>query len=419
VHQFRMSVIRVRVQRILLGMLVALCGGATSSCTGPGSDHGNITIAVALLPSEGAAYARILEEFSDSTGIGVELVVQQYQQIREALRAEAAAGFGQLDVVEFDVYFLPDVATLVQPLDSLMHTLAGLREAVPADAWNAGVNLDSSRKVLFVPHRLNWQAMIYDAKRLVEPPQTWEDLRLLAQNRPASIGIKGARYEGLVCDFFPFLWQAGGEILDPRSPAALTALKFFAEIRSGIHPGSISFKENTVLQAQEHQEILLHFNWPYVLPLLRSRGLLPGSIRSAPLPAGPHGSATVLGGGYVGVPRTAPHPMEAARLLEFLTSETTQRRLLKELGWFPPRASAWGELDEKTRQEAGGFIAMKDQVRARPLVQNYDKISVLWQTAVAQVIFEGEDPERALHNLSLSMDDLGPRASTTQTQQSE
>jgi hypothetical protein len=62
---------------------------------------------------------------------------------------------------------------------------------------------------------------------------------------------------------------------------------------------------------------------------------------------------------------------------------------------------------------------MKDQVRARPLVQNYDKISVLWQTAVAQVLFEGEDPERALHNLSLSMDELGPRALTTQTQQSE
>ncbi|MBE0558126.1 MAG: extracellular solute-binding protein [Proteobacteria bacterium] len=245
--------------------------------------------------------------------------------------------------------------------------------------------------------------MIYNAARLPEAPRTWEDLRLLARAQPSSIGIKGARYEGLSCDFFPFLWQAGGDPLAPQSSAALEAMTFFAELRSGIHPGSVSFRENTLLQAQEHEEVLLHFNWPFVVPLLREKGLLPGKIQTAPLPVGPVGSATVLGGGYLGIPLTAPHPESAARLLEFLTSDQTERRLLTELGWFPPRRGAWDALDEETRQAARGFIEMKDQVRARPSIRDYDRISALWQTAITQVLFEGVEPKTALIDLTRKM----------------
>lgn len=385
---------------LVLTALGVAMGTGFPACGGAGSEEGPVTIAVALLPGERESYARLLGEFTDSTGIEIELVAQQYQQIRDALRAEAIAGMGELDIVEFDVYFLPDVVSLVQDLDPLVPTIEELPRAVAEEVWSAGLNPITREELLFVPHRLNWQAMVYDARRLESPPRTWEDLRTLARTRPASIGIKGARYEGLICDFFPFLWQAGGDPREPESPEVLRALQFFAELRSGIHPGSVSFKENTILQAQEHQEILLHFNWPFVVPLLREKGLLPGALQTAPLPAGPRGLATVLGGGYLGIPKTSPRPRKAARLLEFLIAESTQRRLLKDLGWFPSRQTAWDALDEGTRRAAQGFIAMKDDVHARPLVADYERISALWQTTLARVLFDEVKPEQALRDLA-------------------
>jgi ABC-type glycerol-3-phosphate transport system substrate-binding protein len=365
-------------------------------------------MAISLLPSEREGYARILQNFTDSTGIAIELVAQQYQQIREALRAEASAGSGQLDIVELDVYFLFDVSGYMYPLDSLMGSLTELRGAVGDEAWHVGIGRDSGEGTVFVPHRLNWQAMIYDAVRLPEPPRTWDDLRSLARLRPASIGFKGARYEGLSCDFFPFLWQAGGDPLNPESPAALEALALLADLREGVHPNSIAFKENSILQAQEHEEILLHFNWPFVVPLLRERGLLPERIQTAPLPQGPQGSATVLGGGYLGIPKTSTKPEQASRVLEFVTSELTQRRLARELGWFPARLQAWDALDSDAREAARGFIEMKDMVRARPLVAGYEAVSKAWQLAVSRVLFEGLDPSEALLQVKASINQLSP-----------
>ena len=89
--------------------------------------------------------------------------------------------------------------------------------------------------------------------------------------------------------------------------------------------------------------------------------------------------------------------------MEFLSSEVVQRRLLKELGWFPPRPGAWEVLDDETRRAAEGFIAMKTQVRARPLIEDYEAISELWQTAVANVLFNNVEPEEAIRGLTQSL----------------
>jgi len=358
------------------------------SCSGDRSQ--SVTLAVSLLPSEQEPYRKLLDQFTDSTGIRVTLIAQQYQQIRNALEAEAIAGRGALDVVELDVQLLGAVRDHMQRLDTLLEALPDLQADASAGALAPG--LDARGGHLFVPHRLNWQAMVYDAVELSSPPRTWDDLLKVARSRPGTIGLKAARYEGMVCDLFPFLWQAGGDPLRPSAPGTLIALRFLKQLAPSLNPAAPSFRENSILQAQERREILLHFNWPFVVPLLREKQLLGGKIRIAPLPAGPAGRATVLGGGYLGIPHTAPHPEHAARLVEFLVSNDVQQELARELGWFPIRESAWSALDE---QEAGleGFVEMRDEIRTRPPIPAYDQLSALWQDAFSRILFEGENPD--------------------------
>lgn len=351
----------------------------------PGGDA--LTIAVALLPSELPVYRSVLRRFERDTGLSLVVVPQQYADIRRALTAEASARRGTLDLVELDVYSLAPAARSVAELDPA--ELGGALAALDPQAVEAG-RIEGLR---FVPHRLAWQALVYDHARLGRPPATWEELLAVARDHPGQVGLKGALYEGLTCDVLPFVWAAGGsgEALDDSGARA--AFRFLARLAPYLHPDSQRFKEPTIAEAMARGELVLHLNWPFAMSLYASQGLAPGRIRSAPLPRGPQGRATVLGGGYLAIPRNAPHRADALRLVRFLLRRSTQHRLARRLGWLSPRR------DVHLRDPDGllaGFTAMRGDVRPRPRRPDYTLLSRLWQQAFRAVVFEHADPDTAL-----------------------
>jgi len=346
-----------------------------------------LTIAIALLPSELPAYRDVLADFERDSGLRVVVVPQQYADIRRALAAEAFAASGTLDLVELDVYSLAAAAQYVTVLNAA--ALSPESDALEPQALQAG-RINGLR---FLPHRVAWQALIYNHAVLQKPPANWEELLAVARSHPGQIGLKGALYEGLTCDILPFVWAAGGsgEVLDDAG--ARVAFQFLAGLAPYVNPQSETFKESTVAEAMARGEIVLHFNWPFVMSLYASQGLAPRTIRSAPLPAGPQGRATVLGGGYVAIPRSAPHPADAVRLARYLISQPAQARLARELGWFSARHDvAVGGAAELL----AGFVEMRDQVRPRPERVDYQRLSRLWQQASRAVVFAHADPAATL-----------------------
>jgi ABC-type glycerol-3-phosphate transport system substrate-binding protein len=274
-----------------------------TACENPGS---TLTLTAALLPSELPAYRTVVAEFERQSGLRVVIVPQQYADIRRALAAEAAAGTGSLDLVELDVYSLAAAAEDVAVLDE--NLLAEDLAALAPPAVRAG-RIDGLR---FLPHRLSWQALIYNHEVLGKPPATWDELRALARAYPKQIGFKGALYEGLTCDVLPFVWAAGGSGERFDDSGATQAFELFADLAPYLHPQSATFKESTIVEAMARGEIVLHLNWPFAMSLYASQGLAPATIRSAPLPSGPAGRATVLGGGHLAIPR---HALRLGRLV--------------------------------------------------------------------------------------------------------
>ena len=369
---------RPRCLRGLLALVVA------SACGRPPDE---LTVAVALLPAELPAYRAVVAGFESASGRRVVLVPQQYADIRRALAAEAGAGRGTHDLVELDVYSLAPAARAVGVLDPA--ELGDVFPALDPAAVRAGT-IDGLR---FVPHRLSWQALIYDHDALPDPPRTWDELLAVARSHPRQIGFKGALYEGLTCDVLPFVWAAGGagDVLDDAG--ALAAFRLFAELAPYVHPESAVFKEPTIAEAMARGELVLELNWPFAMSLYASQGLAPDRIRSAPLPRGPRGSATVLGGGYLAIPVNAPHRDAAIALARHLLGREAQTRLATELGWF----SARRDVAVPTGGVLDGFVAMRDAVRPRPERADYPVLSRRWQQAFRAVVFEGADPERTLH----------------------
>ncbi len=350
-----------------------------------------LTIALAVLPSELPTYRSVLADFERASGIAVVAVPQQYADIRRALAAEALAGRGTLDLVELDVYSLAVAASDVAALDAAQ--LAPELQALEPQALAAG-EIDGLR---FLPHRLSWQALVYNHAVLGTPPTTWSELLAVARAHPGKIGVKGALYEGLTCDLLPFVWAAGGSGDQLDDEGALAAFRFLAELAPYLHPQSAVFKESTIAEAMARGEIVLHLNWPFVMALYASQGLAPGFVRSAPIPAGPRGRASVLGGGYLAMPRRAPHPVAALRLARYLISEPAQRRLARELGWFSARRDVRVESADEL---LAGFAAMRREVRPRPARADYPRLSRLWQQAFRAVVFEHADATATLRALA-------------------
>jgi len=367
-----------RPRRIALAVLVA----TLSSCA-PAPD--TLTVAIALLPGELPAYRAVIADFERASGWRTIVVPQGYADIRRALAAESAAGRGTLDLVELDVYSLAAAARDVAVLDRPEPALA---DALDPAALAAG-DVDGLR---FLPHRVTWQALIYDHAALGRPPTTWPELVAVARAHPGRIGFKGSLYEGLTCDVLPFVWAAGGrgDVLDDAG--ALAAFRLFAELAPYLHPDSATWKEPTIAEAMARREVVLELNWPFAMSLYASQGLAPDPVRSAPLPAGPAGRATVLGGGYLGIPRYAPHPDGARALVRHLLGRDAQSRLARELGWF----SARRDVGVGSSPLFEGFAAMKDDVRPRPARTDYAELSRLWQRAFRAVVFEHADPEATL-----------------------
>ncbi len=290
----------------LFAYFLALVAG----CQGNRPDGRELVIALAVFPGEAAHYRSFVGDFERREHVHVEIVAQSYDDILRALRAEASAGHGRLDLAELDLAMLGEARASARPVDEIVG--ASQRVLFPDSAWQAAT---AAGHLYFIPHRLMWQAMIYNRLEVPHPPRSWTELQDFARRHPGKLALKLARYEGNVCDVIPFVWSAGGDELAPGSAGSIRALDFIGSLGPDLNPESAVFREMSVLEAQARGSVWIHFNWPFAMGYLAGKGLAPQVDLSAPIPSGPDGTATPLGGGYLAISRSAPHPELAAAFL--------------------------------------------------------------------------------------------------------
>ncbi|HVA82072.1 MAG TPA: extracellular solute-binding protein [Candidatus Binataceae bacterium] len=370
---------------MILAAPLAIC---LAGCRARESGRARLNIALAVFPSEAARYAKFVSAFETAHHVHVNLSAQTYADILQALRVQSASRRGSLDLVELDLAMLgrarPGVAALDDIVSPSVHSL--FSEA----AWAAAT---TNQHIYFIPHRLMWQAMVYNRLKVPNPPRTWDELERFARAHPGKLAIKGARYEGAVCDAMAFVWSAGGAECAPGSPGSLRAFDFLRALSPDLNDESAVYREMSVLEAQARGSVWIHFNWPFAIEYLKSKGLAPAVDLSAPIPAGPGGMATPLGGGYLAIPVSAPHPALAREFLKYLLSRQAQARLSRELGWYGSVAPPAGSEDATLY---AGFTAMRPYVRARPALECYPQLSNRWQRAIRAVLFGAAAPKAAL-----------------------
>ncbi len=192
---------------------------------------------------------------------------------------------------------------------------------------------------------------------LSHPPETWDELheyaRLLTRDTNGDGTIdqygfyvpvfpaSGDLSIWMILQWTPFLWQAGGEEIDPQqshvlfnSEAGVKALQLWKAMYDEMHFSTFGIAHDLGF-ASEHLAMVL--DGPWNLP--RYRQIKNFAWGVAPLPAGPAGRATYIAGEHLAVFRQSAHPQQAWSFLKWIVNPETQSFFSMQSGYLPVRRS--------------------------------------------------------------------------------
>jgi multiple sugar transport system substrate-binding protein len=248
-----------------------------------------------------------------------------------------------------------------------------------------------------------------------QPPKTWQKLVYTAQYITArERGIygfiwQGKQYEGLVCNVLEYFWSNGGDVLKDgkvviASDENIRALAFMRDliVKYQITPPLVMTAiEEPTRHIFGNGNALFMRNWPYAWNIFEKDGSpVKGKVGISPLPSFLKGrSASTLGGWHLGINKYSKHPVEAEKLIRFLTRADSQKFLALTIGYKPTRKSLY--FNEELKKAQPFVVSLYDifmKARPRPVSPYYMMITQIMQPEFSAVLSGIKTPNEALQS---------------------
>ncbi len=329
-----------------------------------------------------------------------------------------------LDVFLMDVIWVPEFAAAHWARSIDERFSPAMREAFLPATVTVGRYGDH---LYGVPSRID-AGLLYYRLDLLEKygftaPDTWEALvrqaeAIVAGERRTNPTLRGysapfKQYEGLVCHMLEFIEGHGGALLTPdgtrstlATPEALSAVRFVRDSVIGrlASRAALTYQEPESLSVFLQGHAVFHRNWPYAWELAnnRTRSTVAGHVGITSLPGFTPGQhAATLGGWLYGISAYSQHPDEAWALIEFLSSQATQKMFAHRAGIAPSRLALFSDAELLTAMpQLGNHFSVLQTATARPRSPVYPAISHLLQRYFSRAL--------AIENI-----DLAEEATTT------
>jgi multiple sugar transport system substrate-binding protein len=322
-----------------------------------------------------------------------------------AMVDQAQSADGGVDIYNLDVTWIAEfgAAHYIRPLTGV-DTTGFLEEPlstcrVAGTLWALPFNTDAGL--------LYYRTDIYPGRPPRQLPPSAQDMADLAGADPrlqAGYVTQLYGYEGLTVNTLEAIWAGGGEVVAPdntatiESPLAQAALARLAHglTGSGGHlpallPSSTQAQEPDSTNAFASGAVALMRNWPVAYGQLRHRPApvdgvdVKNAFYVTQLP-GP----SVLGGQDLAVASDSTKPKAAQALIEFLTSDASERQLYGDGGLAATRTSAY--LDPVIRDKQPAADVLLDAIqhaRQRPVTPHYPLFSSVLQNIVTTALAHG------------------------------
>ncbi len=378
----------------MLGACAGFGGGDDSG--GGSGDSGSLVFAFGaddLLPS-------LFKQFEEEKGIKVNYQVQPADtgQYFDKLRTEFQAGTGAIDILAGDVIWPAQFAAsgyITDLTDKFTNPDDYLGGPIAANTYQGklyGVPFFTDAGMLY------YRKDLLEKSGIKEPPTTYYDLYEMAEQVQGESNLRfgyvfqGANYEGGVVNGCEYIWNHGGDILNPEdptevvigSPEAIAGLEAYREsVDAGVAPEAVAaYKEPESQAAFLNGDSVFMRNWPYIFGLLpdpKESKIKPEQVDVSPLPVSESGvdSSSALGGWNFMINADSDKQDEAWELVQFLSTPEIQKQFALKESLLPTLSALYEEEDIINKLPAVklGGEAVKNS-RPRPVSAYYSDMSL-------------------------------------------
>jgi multiple sugar transport system substrate-binding protein len=253
------------------------------------------------------------------------------------------------------------------------------------------------------------------------PPRTWAELAACARvlTDPAA-GVYGLALDNSLWWTLPFFHTYGAHVMrqnpdgtfacfldEPDAVSAFTVRVNLSRVRHRF-PGPAGERESPVEagiwrpaaltkeQGFTTGRYAMVFSGPWSLDAFRRGGQGRLDFGVGPVPRGPAGTSSAVGGTNMVVFRSCREPRLAFDFLRYLTSEEVQREWCTRLGQIPVRSSLLETLDVRDPPQMATFFRQMASARARPPIPVYDRIEEIANAEMELALQGVKSPEEAL-----------------------
>lgn len=338
---------------------VALTG---CSGSGGGADSGSISLTYWMTGTDDDAKTMTAAAdlyHQDNPDVTIKVQAVPWADAHAKILSAATSGSGP-DMISGGMSWGIEFGNKGGMVDLSSYGIDDIKKGTPSGIWNSIV--DSKGKVYAVPLDIATSAYLYRPDLLAtagiaDPPATWDDL-LADITKLQSSGVTYPFVENWgtfsVQDYANYLFQAGGDFYTEGckagaldTTAAKQALTMWAKVFSGSTPkqnidGASALLDGSAAIIQDESGSLKLYDTR--VPALAGKWSL------GPIPAGPDGISSFVGGRVTGVMASSAHKDEAAAFIKFLSSPDAIAGLQKQAAasgslWLPASTDAVQGLD--------------------------------------------------------------------------
>ncbi|GCE65410.1 sugar ABC transporter substrate-binding protein [cyanobiont of Ornithocercus magnificus] len=322
-------------------------------------------------------------------------------------------GNSPFDILLIDVTWLPKFAAAgwLQPLDNWFDA-----DDVDSLATGARVGNEWEGQLLRWPLVADMGLLYWRTDLMEKPPATPEELiavgRKLQQEGKVTHGyvLQGRQYEGLSCVFLEVLEGFGGSWFQSRETVGLDSLASkdaAAWLRSlivtGVSPQAITnFGESEVLQVFRNGDAAMMRNWPYAWASLQDEeSPVKGKVGITTMVARPGQPSTATQGSWgLAMLNSTKHADQAAELIRYLTSVSSQRELFLDHGYTPTSQVVFNDPELLRQSPILSILNVAlSRAQLRPTTALYAQVSDVLQRRLSSILTGQQDPDIAMEQV--------------------
>jgi multiple sugar transport system substrate-binding protein len=361
-----------------------------------------VTLKMWIMPNGPDPLGAIQEEIEafekTHPNIHIEVEVLDWGAAWPKITTAATSGEGP-DISQLGTTWVAAIAAMgaLRPFTAEEIAAMGGAENFVEASWQT-CNPVGSGFTVAIPWFVDTRAIIYREDVLekvgLDPGEafaTWDSFdAALARIKEADLGIAPIGFPGkndwnVLHNFAPWVWGAGGEMLNPgntaavfNSPEAIAGFKFYASLftKGYTQPDVLELNSAQVDGRFSSGEVAMVISGPWMVKGSRTPTDQGGWSESEAaqflavheIPAGPAGRYTFVGGSNLTVWNASQHQKEAVEFVKFLVSRESQIRYNLNIGMLPAVKAALADPAFKDDPDYGVFVQAVENGKSYPAI---------------------------------------------------